>query len=214
MRVEQSFRALVISLGLYVLAGCAENPPAPIVDRVVTRTPVGQVAPVASEPAKFEKQVTPVASESTSQAVDVIALADESLATPESLARAPRKPLTLALTPSANPALVALLAGAKRDTVEERFGDANAKIDRALQIGPESPQVWHRFAKLKFAQGEYDQALTLAQRSNSLAPRDGQLRAINWLLVADIERIRGNNEAQTAALEQARQSATAGAVGD
>lgn len=74
---------------------------------------------------------------------------------------------------------------AKVDTQEEaqNWERAAALLERALRIEPRSAQLWHRLAQIRLQQGQYHLAASLAQKSNSLAGDDVQLKEKNIRLL-------------------------------
>jgi tetratricopeptide (TPR) repeat protein len=90
----------------------------------------------------------------------------------------------------------AIVALAERADAQARSGEfeaAAANLERALRIEPDSAPLWTRLANVRLEQGEYLQAEDLALRSNSLAPNDLFLQSVNWRLIADARRQRGDS---------------------
>jgi Tfp pilus assembly protein PilF len=85
------------------------------------------------------------------------------------------------------PAVVALLDEADRYDALGQRDQAAASLERALRIQPRDATLWHRLAKIRFEQGQWQQAQTLAARSNALAGNDRHLKAANWHLIADVK---------------------------
>ncbi len=111
-----------------------------------------------------------------------------------------------------DPALAAteqLLAAADEAIAAGQYGAAAASVERAIRLTPEDPWAWYRLAKLRFLEGDYDQAKATAQRSNALPGATPRLRAANWFLIADVERINGDESAADEAYGRAQiQSST------
>ena len=79
----------------------------------------------------------------------------------------------LARTPvSDSNAVVALAESARADTDGGNFIKAAAALERALRIEPRNPRLWHELAQLKFKEGDYAQATSMAARSNTWAGTD------------------------------------------
>lgn len=104
---------------------------------------------------------------------------------------------------SSNRAVVALLERARQEAGSGRRESAGASLERALRIEPRNAWLWHELARLRLTQGQYAQAVSLAQKSNSLAVRERTLQALNWHLIADARIAQGN----PAGAAQARQLA-------
>jgi tetratricopeptide (TPR) repeat protein len=103
----------------------------------------------------------------------------EQRTTPRSVVTAPSPPAT-----ASEPAVVALLAAAERHAAQGQPDQAAASLERAIRIQPRDATLWHRLAKIKFAQGQFQQAQQLAAKSNALAGNDRRLKAANWQLIA------------------------------
>lgn len=106
---------------------------------------------------------------------------------------------------SDNAAVVALVSQAHTDNLEGRLAAAAAGIERALRIEPRNPRLWRELAQLRLAQGEPEQAESLAVRANTLAGADQRLRAANWRLIAEARTARGDAAGAQEAAERARQ---------
>ncbi len=89
---------------------------------------------------------------------------------------------------SENPAVIALL-----DDTDLRLSQGDAEraassIERALRLEPGNPWLWHRLAVLRFRQGEWRQAIALAEKSNSLSVRHPEIRKANAELIRRAEK--------------------------
>ncbi len=105
---------------------------------------------------------------------------------------------------SENKAVIALLDQSRIDYGSGRREAAGAALERALRIEPRNPWLWHELAQLRLTQGQYAQAVTLAQKSNSFAGRERRLIALNWRLIGNARVAQGDG----AAAEQAFKRAT------
>lgn len=61
---------------------------------------------------------------------------------------------------------------------------AIASLERALRIEPGNALLWHRFASIRLQQHNWQQAIALARKSNSLASDDDSLKSQNWSIIA------------------------------
>jgi predicted negative regulator of RcsB-dependent stress response len=86
---------------------------------------------------------------------------------------------------SANSAVVALVDDARSAVGAGKPDAAGAALERALRIEPRNAALWQELARLRLSQGQYQQAESLAARSNSYAGTDRRLRALNWRLIGD-----------------------------
>lgn len=115
-------------------------------------------------------------------------------------AAAPPAPLPPA---SGNRAVMALLDRAQADAGGGRPDAASASLERALRIEPRNARLWHELAQLRLAQGQYAQAISLAQKSNSFAGAQRQLQALNWRVIGQARIAQGNADAGQKALDRA-----------
>lgn len=124
--------------------------------------------------------------DSEARALEVAPLpAPEGLSTPEAEPRP--KPKQFAAVPVAisnSPAVVALVDEAKLQAKQGRAAGAVNALERALRLEPKNPYLWHLLAALRIEQGLWQQALSLAEKSNSLAGRLPKLQAANARLRA------------------------------
>ena len=72
---------------------------------------------------------------------------------------------------------------ARTDAASGRLAEAAATLERALRIEPRNPRLWQELARVRLQQGDFPQAESLAQRSNSWAGSDSVLRAENARLI-------------------------------
>ena len=92
----------------------------------------------------------------------------------------------------------ALAAGRRGD-----WATAAALYERALRLEPRNPRLWHGLARVRYAQEEYRQVLSLAAKSNLLAGGDHRLRAANWRLMGDARHALGEEALAQAAYDRA-----------
>lgn len=99
------------------------------------------------------------------------------------------KPKTAAVDEvvSLSPAVSNLLDQAeKQQQAASESGNYNATIatlERAIRIAPRYPESYYRLAKIRFQQGNYAQALSLAQKAISLGA-SGKLKQQSLSLIA------------------------------
>lgn len=104
---------------------------------------------------------------------------------------------------SGNQAVVALLERARLDTEAGKRGAAGASLERALRIEPRNAWLWHELAQVRLAQGQYAQAITLAQKSTSFAGRERRLQALNWKVIGNARVAQGDSAGAEQALKLA-----------
>lgn len=102
-----------------------------------------------------------------------------------------------------NVAVAGLMETARADAGAGRHASAAATLERALRIEPRNARLWHELARVRLIQGDYEQAESIAARSNSWAGSDGALRADNWRLIAEARAARGDTSGSRSALERA-----------
>lgn len=172
---------------LLLLAGCASvgtaPPPAPSVG-VGAVTPPQEPVPAGSATQDPAVQTSPVQSGDAGQASDIPGAAEPP----------PLPPV------SGNRAVIALLDRAQLDAGAGRPVAAGATLERALRIEPRNARLWHELAQLRLAQGQYAQAVALAQKSNSFAGTQRRLQAMNWRVIGQARIAQGHAEAGQKAL--------------
>lgn len=106
-------------------------------------------------------------------------------------------------TMSGNPAVIALLDRAQIDTDTGHREAAGASLERGLRIEPHNAWLWHELAQLRLIQGQYAQAIALAQKSISFAARDRSLLALDWRVIGNARVAQGNYAGAEEAFKQA-----------
>lgn len=90
------------------------------------------------------------------------------------------------VSPLRDPAVTALQDGAHADERAGRYPDAAAKLDQALKLSPESPDLLQDRAEIAVRQRNFSMAEKLAHQSWSLGPKLGPLCARNWQTVVEM----------------------------
>ncbi|RTE64641.1 tetratricopeptide repeat protein [Amphritea opalescens] len=85
-----------------------------------------------------------------------------------------------------NPAVVALLDGAREQQKQGEYRTAQSSLERAQRIAPRDPQVYFQLADLRRQQGQYLQAEQLALKGLTLARGQSAQERKFWILIADI----------------------------
>lgn len=99
-----------------------------------------------------------------------------------------------------SPAIVALLDDADHYAVSGKKQEAVASIERALRIEPKNPLLWHKLGQLRLQEGQWDQAIAMARKSNVLAPGNRSLQAENWMIIAKARDATGDKQGAAEAL--------------
>ena len=90
------------------------------------------------------------------------------------------------IAPLRDPAVDGYLDGARADEAAGKYRDALAKIEAALKLSPDAPDILQFRAEEEILLREYPAAEADAQRSYTLGPRVGGLCASNWQTVLEI----------------------------
>ncbi len=101
------------------------------------------------------------------------------------------------------PVVLAFLDEAETLAAKGDSARAIASLERGIRIKPKDPWLWHQLAVLKARSKKWLDAISSAEKSNSLAGNNRQLMIGNWTLMAEAYEAQG----QLAAAEQARRQA-------
>ncbi len=102
-------------------------------------------------------------------------------------------------------AVIALLIDADHYVDEGQYKQAEASLERALRIDPKNPLLWHKLGRLHLQQGEWDAAITMANKSNVLAKGNTNLQADNWLMIAHARKALGDRKGASEAMVKVEQ---------
>ena len=91
-----------------------------------------------------------------------------------------------------SPVVQGLLVSAEQQRSDGDPSAAANSLERALRIEPRNAILWSRLADIRFAQTNWQQAIQLAAKSNTLARNDQQLLRRNWYLMANSYSALGN----------------------
>ncbi len=78
-----------------------------------------------------------------------------------------------------------MIATAKKQLGQNRPEAAFQTLERALAVDGRDPVIWHLMAGIRMVQKDYDQAESLARKSNTLAAGDFSLKAKNRQIIID-----------------------------
>ena len=104
-----------------------------------------------------------------------------------------------------SPAVVALLDDADQYVVSGKKQEAVASIERALRIEPKNPVLWNRLGQLRLQNGEWEQAIAMAKKSNVLATGNRSLQADNWMIIAKARDAQGDKQGAVEAMNNVYQ---------
>ena len=111
------------------------------------------------------------------------------------------------ITREGNQAVAALLESADKYVKSKQLDKAGAALERALRIEPRNAGIWHDLAQIRLHQGQYQQAESLASKSNSLAGGNRGLQSRNWKVIASARKASGNGAGAEEAEARASQFA-------
>lgn len=111
----------------------------------------------------------------------------------------PEEP-SLSVEPAGGPSEVSpvvskLMASAQQQRRAGQWDSASSSLERALRIEPRNASLWSSLAEVKYDQRDWQGAIQLAARSNTLSGNQEQLRRRNWYLMANAYEALGNVEA-------------------
>ena len=108
-----------------------------------------------------------------------------------------REKSVIDVAPLRDPGVASLQDGAQADERAGRYRDAEAKLDYALKLSPDSPDLLQDRAEIAVRLHDYATAERLARRSWQLGPQLGPLCARNWQTVVEM-RLQAGDEAGAA----------------
>lgn len=161
---------------LILLAGCGTLPPGGGVRPQGSSPPVARPAP---PPPDVQTVPPPAAAPAPPAAESAPSTAEPA---PPNAEMPPRA------TAPQPPAVIALLDNAGRQEKSGKLESAAAILERAVRVDPRNPLVWHRLARVRLAQGQWQAAANMAARSNSLAAGDTDLQRRNAAIIAEARR--------------------------
>ena len=196
------------------LAGCGSQPTIPVEEHSSVKPPkqrevyyraapvVSPRAAVAARPAREE----PI----TYQAVEPEPVWEEIPAAdpepPRAVART-RQPVQSTIEPMqperSDDPLLGMMEKIERAMQQGEYQRAEGLLERALRIDSQRPGLWHDLAQVRYQQNAYQEAVTLARRSNSLTRSGSVLKEENWALIARSKEALGDIDGANAAWQKA-----------
>lgn len=161
--------------------------------------PYGTVSPPVGEP-------TPVAPPASPTVPAVPAPAgNESVIPPMALPEKVLPNYPKSADAISGPAVLSLLRSAQGARAAGQYAQAAGSLERALRIEPRNYFVWSTLADTYLRQKNFDQAISVAQKSNSLGRGNVYVEQENWRVIRDART--GNGNVAGAADAQARMDA-------
>lgn len=90
------------------------------------------------------------------------------------------------VNPLRDPGVTALQDIAKKDEQTGNYADAAAKLDQAIKLSPDSPDLLQDRAEIAVRLKDFPTAERLAHQSWSLGPKLGPLCARNWQTIVEM----------------------------
>lgn len=162
--------------------------PPPQTPQQPVNRPYGTVNPPVGEPTPVAPPAAPAGNES---AIPPMPLPDKV---------SPSYPKTADAI--SGPAVLSLLRSAQSARAAGQYAQAAGSLERALRIEPRNYFVWSSLADTYLRQKNFDQAISVAQKSNSLGRGNVYVEQENWRVIRDARSASGN--AAGAAEAQAR----------
>ncbi len=88
--------------------------------------------------------------------------------------------------------VLALLNTAKGQEQAGNLAGSAATLERALRVQPRNAVLWNKLAHIRFKQGKYSQAASLARKSNGLAGGNVAVKQSNYDLINRVRQALGN----------------------
>lgn len=107
------------------------------------------------------------------------------------------------VTPLRDPSVDGFLDDARRDENAGQYQAALKKLDAALRISPDAPDILQRRAEVEIMLDQFPAAEADARRSFELGAKVGGLCAANWQTVLEIAQA-DNDQAKVASAAKAR----------
>jgi predicted Zn-dependent protease len=105
-----------------------------------------------------------------------------------------REKSVIDVNPLRDPGVGALQDAAKNDEQAGRYADAAVKLDQALKLSPDSPDLLQDRAEIAIRLKDFAGAEKFAHQSWSLGPKLGPLCARNWQTIVEM-RLQAGDEA-------------------
>ncbi len=116
-----------------------------------------------------------------------------------------REKSVIDVNPLSDAGVAGLQDAAKADEQSGRYADAAGKLDQALKLSPNSPDLLQDRAEMAVRMKDYPLAEKLAMQSWSLGPKLGPLCARNWQTVVEMRLQQNDQAGAEAARKQVQQ---------
>lgn len=106
------------------------------------------------------------------------------------------------VAPLRDPSVDGYLQAAHAAEAAGRYDDALGKVNAALKLSPDAPDILQYRAEVEILLGNYQAAVADARHSWALGPKLGGLCASNWQTVLEVARSQDNSDAAQRARAQ------------
>ena len=110
-----------------------------------------------------------------------------------------REQSVISVNPLRDPGVTALLDAARQDERAGQYAAAAAKLDQAIKLSPDSPDLLQDRAEVAVRLKDFATAERLARQSWSLGPKLGPLCARNWQTIVEMRLQAGDPAGATTA---------------
>jgi predicted Zn-dependent protease len=121
-----------------------------------------------------------------------------------------REKSVIDVNPLRDPGVSALQDAAKNDEQAARYADAAVKLDQALKLSPDSPDLLQDRAEIAIRLKDFAGAERFAHQSWSLGPKLGPLCARNWQTIVEMRLQAGDESGADSARKWVQQCHKAG----
>ena len=149
-------------------------------------TSIDYTRPASKQPPVYERSTAPgtQSSETKSHEPDIYDIEQQpKVITTAALDRGRTVKTKSNSVPASRQAVLDLLAQSKSAIEQQHYDDAENLLKRALRIEPGNAWLWHNMAVVKFYQGDYQQAIQQALKSNNLEKNNHQLKTNNGKII-------------------------------
>lgn len=99
----------------------------------------------------------------------------------------------------ADTVVLAFLNEAELQAADGNTDQAIASLERGVRIKPKDPWLWHQLAVLRLQKQQWQEAITMAEKSIALSGSNKLLLSGNWQIIATARRATGDDAGARAA---------------
>ena len=173
-------RPALAALGLLVLAGCASS------TGERTRYPGGASQPQPPVGTVYPAPPQPTAPQQPQQPVPIVPGDQTAMAPP------PKPSYPKSAADISGGAVVSLMKQASQARAAGKYDQASGALERAVRIEPRNYFVWSALARNYLDKKLYDNAESIALKSNSLARGNVYVELENWKIITEARQAQGD----------------------